>query len=503
MKRLRFYPISKTALLFVLLLACVVAYRFYVLDVFAFRFIDSDQAIMWLGTTDYAAGIFHEPRFYGQDYNTMLESLLAIPLYWCGVPLYLALPVITTLLTLLPFVLLAVLTFRKRSQAAGLLILLIPLLLPFEYDMMTSLPRGFVTGIAVSSACLAAVFYPDSRKALFFAGLFCVLGYSVNANAAIISLPCLLYLFVHNFRNRSFYIFCGTGIVAGAGIHLAIAGFYLLHPHYVVHSYVLTYESQFLLHGLSGMDKFFNPVAPIFWKNGFLVLPLFLLFAWLLYRKNNKAAALSFLLIPFMIIATLGLSKVHDGGPSAFFSLSRMYLGIPVLLALAVSFFPIRTAKWQIFILLHPVLLVVLKVQNTRDYIGGELKENGTFKITTVPKLRKRCDDLNRLAQQLDVELIVIGDHGYYDFYAYGCPACDEQFPRTLRPGSDRRAWRVADEENRVYDRLLIVDEQRKLHEEYGNVSAVAGTTDAYLVTGNAKPLRELLRAMKYPMRRY
>jgi hypothetical protein len=50
---------------------------------------------MWIGAADYAKGLFYEPRFYGQDYNTFLESLFALPYLYAGLPAYKALPMAT------------------------------------------------------------------------------------------------------------------------------------------------------------------------------------------------------------------------------------------------------------------------------------------------------------------------------------------------------------------------------------------------------------------------
>ena len=55
------------------------------LDQFGFRYVDDDQSIMWYGAVEMSQGRFHEPCFYGQNYNTMLEGFVAIPLLWSGI----------------------------------------------------------------------------------------------------------------------------------------------------------------------------------------------------------------------------------------------------------------------------------------------------------------------------------------------------------------------------------------------------------------------------------
>ena len=59
--------------------ALLVADRCLELLRFGFVFCDQDQAILWHGANEAVALRIHEPRWYGQDYNSMLESWLAAP----------------------------------------------------------------------------------------------------------------------------------------------------------------------------------------------------------------------------------------------------------------------------------------------------------------------------------------------------------------------------------------------------------------------------------------
>src|SRR5687767_13455783 len=97
----------KSVLLFYFLFLLVITERMIVLLKFGFVYTDSDQTIQWLGLKEYSQGIFHEPRFYGQAYNSMLEALFAVPFYKMGVPAHIILPIITSLLALLPYFIIA------------------------------------------------------------------------------------------------------------------------------------------------------------------------------------------------------------------------------------------------------------------------------------------------------------------------------------------------------------------------------------------------------------
>ena len=84
---------------------------------------------------------------------------MAVPLLKLGFSLHIALPLVTTMLTLLPFFVCSQWIFRKKSAIIGVFILSLPLLLPVEYDLITTIPRGFVTGVALSGSLAISVFY--------------------------------------------------------------------------------------------------------------------------------------------------------------------------------------------------------------------------------------------------------------------------------------------------------------------------------------------------------
>ena len=126
-------------LLFFAILCSILAYWYLILQSFGFEYTESDQAIMWQGLQDYSNGNFYEPRFYGQAYNSSLEAFCAVPLYKLGVSPHIALPFITSVFTLLPFIGISIYSYLKKNKFIALVILSIPLLMPIEYDMITTL----------------------------------------------------------------------------------------------------------------------------------------------------------------------------------------------------------------------------------------------------------------------------------------------------------------------------------------------------------------------------
>ena len=72
---------------------------------FLTKFIDEDQGIEWYAAREFLRGHFHEPCFFGQSYNSNVEGWLAAPFVAAGMSYSYAVPLVTVLLSVLPFVL--------------------------------------------------------------------------------------------------------------------------------------------------------------------------------------------------------------------------------------------------------------------------------------------------------------------------------------------------------------------------------------------------------------
>jgi hypothetical protein len=454
-------------LIYLILLGLILTFRILILIKFSFKYTDSDQTIMWLGLKNYANGAFYEPRFYGQSYNTMFEALLAIPLNLSNIPPFKALPIISSLLSILPFILISLLVFLKKSKIIGLIILSIPLLLPIEYSLITSLPRGFVTGIFFSSFGVLCIFYPKSKGSFFFSAFFSILAFSINSNSILLSLPYLFYLFLQNVSNKHYYFYSNLGVLIGFLIHFSLNYFYLLNPSYNLHKLDLSFSFKKLFLSFNKLDLFFNDVTPLFWSTGFLVLFMFILISFFLFRIKKYFEAIIVFFIPIFIIFTLGINKVHDGVNSIFFSYSRMYLSIPLLLAVSISFFSkITKIKYIYFFFLIPPFCFFYNLSILQKRINSNVDRNKNHVVSVVKTslLINECTKLKNLCAKYRIQLIVISNlRDYYDSFNYGCPACLKTFPNTLRPIYERRTWRLIEDEHKIYKNILIIDDANDL----------------------------------------
>lgn len=86
---------KRMRLLILALLLIVFIYRGYLLINYCAFYVDDDQALMWNGAAAMAHLCFPEPCFWGQNYGSMFEALIAAPFYWLGIPLNILLPLAT------------------------------------------------------------------------------------------------------------------------------------------------------------------------------------------------------------------------------------------------------------------------------------------------------------------------------------------------------------------------------------------------------------------------
>ena len=174
--------------------------------------IDNDQVVMWSGAKHFSQGLFYVPRYYGQDYNTMMEGLFAAPLIKLGVSVYYAVPIATHLIFLTPFLFTTFYLFKKQKKEQAILVLAILLCLPVGFDIMTSIPRGFVTGLFFTSLFVVSLLNPKNYRFILINTFLAYVGYLVSQNSVIVSAPFLFYLFLINYKDKKYYIYSVIGV---------------------------------------------------------------------------------------------------------------------------------------------------------------------------------------------------------------------------------------------------------------------------------------------------
>lgn len=483
-------------ILYAALLLAILIFRIHVLKLFAFKWTDGDQVLMWHAVKDFYEGYFYETRFYGQAYNTMLESLIAAPFFKSGVKINQLLPVITSILALFPYVLISLYVFVKKSGKLALLIISIPLILPSNFSFITSIPRGFVTGIFVSSFLILLIENKKSPASFFAAFFILMLSYTINPNSIFFSVPCILYLIINNYNNKVSYLPSAIGLLAGFGVHFLLNLFYQIHPNYNLHRYTMSYSFKNFWLGLQQMNFYFKDISIVFTHSGISIFIVFILISLILVKQKNKLKAMVVMSIPLMILLTFSMSKLHDALDSIFYSYSRMYLAVPTALGLAISYVEIKKNSWMVYIfLIIPFACFAFNEGNLEHKIDIETNtgKSHMVSIRKVKEVIEDCESLKRLALEKNVDLIVIGFDWRSTLSAYGCTACTDSFPKTLFPVYERRTWRMVEDENTIYQNILIIDEAKRIDTLLKNVENIEDKNNFYIIINNTYKTFDLL----------
>lgn len=424
-----------------LLILLLLVERIYNFIHFNLGIVDSDQPLFWLGATEMFHGHFHEPSVYGQSYNTFFESFIALPLIYFKIPTYIALPIVSnilTLLTILGFVNLAV---KHQNMQAGWILLAYFLSLPAEFMFITSMPRGFITGIFLAAT---GIFYLEksSTKRVWPGGI--LLGFSVilNPNALLLIAPYGLFKFKTWYHKKQLpELICAQILPAICMLGNSI--FYKEHPDYIIHpAPKLSYNINYLLSIFSetGAQKFYG-FGPFVYYAGPLIL-LLMLAVTLYAKRHNKSV---FYILLFILITTpllFGFSKIQDGEQSVFFPASRMFLALPFLLAFALIFLKPLQISLRLFKVVNFLILlwVIIKCQTISLRVERAGIENGN--IVVVERHDDLLGKLNQLisvAQKNHATQCIIGIRN--DFYTYGIPAVSDLKQQTIGAAYERRYW--------------------------------------------------------------
>ena len=221
-------------LVFIVLMVKVLLDRINTFFRFSIIYTDSDQTVLWQVSKDLMNGIFHGPCFYGQSYNPIIEPLFSLPFLLIGMEYSTALPLTTILMSTFPFVLLSIYLFRKVDPLVGTIPLIILLLLSLEFGMLTSISRGFVTGLFFAIPGFVLMAFHSTLLSRFIGGLLFGVGVYANPNC-ILLLP-LLLSFTTSFKESFWKMFIPAilGFCIGAFLIVINAWYYNLNPDLVI-----------------------------------------------------------------------------------------------------------------------------------------------------------------------------------------------------------------------------------------------------------------------------
>ena len=445
--------------------------RWRYLRTFGFVYTDGDQSTFWYQAWDVSRGIFREPCLYGQAYNVAVEAWVAAPLMVVGVPASVALPVVTVGLALLPFLVLAGFAWRRGVRWGAVMILLVPVALPVEYVVVSSLPRGFVNGIAVGAVGVALWVFGRGKWAFFFSGMFSAAGLGVNPSCAIVLLAAGVFALLTHWREWRFYLFSAMGAVVGAVVPLGVWLFYRWHPACEVYSPKVGMGFLWgLLRSSIGkremLDLFWGDLVPVVHRGWVMFLILGLMVGVLLVVRKWRGAV-AVMAAGVMTVMALGDERVHSAWANVFYPGTRMFLAVPVVWGLGMCWVDEGLGAWRgrggrvVAAVLRGVVIVGLGVcvlcRHTELLTSPSrfVTEAYLPPVERVDELQHDTAAVAAACEKYHADLVLLAPSAYTCLNDAG-PVLAGGKIETLYPWFERRSFRVGEERVRKHTAVIV-----------------------------------------------
>jgi hypothetical protein len=491
----------------VLATSILIADRCRTLAFFSFRYTDDDQTLMWYAAREFLAGRIHEPHFYGQSYNTMMEAALAAPLVGLGVPFHIALPLVTVALSCLPFVLFSYWLARAGDYWMPALVLLFPAALPLEYAMLSSMPRGWSPGPFLASVSIFLGMTAQSRRGWFAFGFLAIAAYWASPAALPLILPMGLCAFLRGIGDRRPLAWMVYGMALGALLHFASTTFYLLEPDYELHGPpTVGCRFQALLRGLGGLNRYLGPVSPF--RQGWLTLAALAVPSAVFLRLRKGSALVSVALALCVLVFALGTEAVRSAGETIFYHYGRAFLWVPLLIVIVWGLCEVEQRSWLGRPWARAVIPVILLLSAAYKHVCFNEDFQRLVGATTymvegvqVALVVQRSRQIESLAGPAGADLVVFEEH--QKALAYACEALARGNLKTLLSAYERRTWRYREEQGRQPERFLVCGfserELRHMRSHAEEVSVSLGVEGLALVRSPRYPVIRFLEASLIP----
>ena len=446
----RFYPAIVCFILFILALNV----RWRILYDFCFQITDCDQLLLWDAANDMHKGIFHEPCFYGQSYNPLVEPLFAQPFIFCGMPLRYAMPFVSWTFGFIPYLLFAWAFLKQKKYLSLAFTFAYMLWLPVEFHAIDSMPRGYVPACAFAAIGIYLAIFIKKESRFFWFSFLSIIAITVSQNCVFLIVPVGIYLWLDKIKNIKFYLHIIAGLMVAVPLPAYIYWFYHTHPSNIVHLIEYTFGFETFKDTLKEIQVYFNYLTPDA-KNKLLVVTFgYIVFAAICLVKKNFKAGIAILGGLAMLYFSFWFDKVEDGTDTLFFSSVRIFLGVPLALIIfsywAESSFIIKSYRGLLSFLILTFLLVVgiICSSERNRYFKSRLYrpicDTDVVSGRQVDSVVCYCNHLENLCQENHSTLVIL--ENLQDAADYMCPALNYPI-KTLRPSYERRTWDMKEED--------------------------------------------------------
>jgi hypothetical protein len=429
---------------------------------------DQDQTILWYAGRELLSGKVYEPNFFGQRYNTTFEAIPGALLHSAGLSWGTALPLATTLLVTLAWILLAATAFRLGQPLAALLALAAPLLMRVQYVLLFDAPRGVLAGDCAAALAMA-IGLAARRYQIRLCSLVAIGGLAIlwDYAAALAVIPVLAYVVCRDwprYRRRA-----GQTVFLFAAATVAPLAWYLFTVTWwnAHHSYLIYPAAASSLRWsvwvnnfdhLSAYVSYFAPaLAPVAGVAVFLLASGIVLVMVLAVRRRSLALLLS--TGSLLVLILLALTSTSAVEPGLYLAGSRILLPLPFavwFLCFAVS----DTAKGTgaAHLPAHRVqrrprtnyYVIAIVVLATISLIVTQITPTVGVSVANPTLLGTYCAAVTKIYRSTGAQLLATNNVND----AYGCAA--EDGLNTLIPSFDRRGWLIQASLREPIQRILV-----------------------------------------------
>lgn len=424
---------------------------------------------MWYGTAIFGHFQFPEPCFFGQSYGSMIESMLAVPLYWIKVPFSFALPIVTILLSIIPFFYLAYQAYRKGNIKICLAILFCYLAMSWKWDILTFVPRALIGGFAFSVIGMVWVNTENSRVKAFFGALLAYVGYIMTSSAiAVVGIGMLWFCLEIKKKKRN-VLPAAIGFMLGFLLERLVKGFYIKNVDYALHPELgMQFEVNTFISNFKNISNICADFTPLGTFGGWVFLAAVIsALVYLIVKKHNKILILSLAAVLGTLLM-LGFGKINDYmEESLLFSQLRMLLVVPYITILILYFIacepetktPALHFKTAGIFLIVFLCLTICKVATVEMQVRNQesVLYTDTFPVSKVTDVLQQGENVISTARKQEADVIVVNTGREIFGYALAAEYYGEfTFYNT---SYDRRTW--------VYHKLLKPDDYNVLFVDF------------------------------------
>ena len=433
---------------------------------FTSLYTDDDQLVFLNIAKDLCNGIIRTPCFWGQDYNLPIESWLAFPFIQAGMDIAAAVTLVSTIIGIMPILIGAYFLFYKIDKLTASIWLAFFLLLPFEYSVLITIPRGFTMGILLVSVAMYSYFASPTIgyiKGISILFLTCLGMYLVPNSVLLVGFVGVytFYYKLYSIDTKKIAISL-VGVLPVVALVVGIKYYYRLHPSYTIHHASYGWELASIVSNIKNARNWFLGFAPFIYQAGSSVAVMGI--GLLIYYYRQKSKMYNVLLLTSVAgFALLISNKLTDGTASVLYGYNRFFMAIPLIVYALISNLELWKNKMASTTLITiAVAFTGYKIVSIPSSIQKVIHDNsGIVDIVKLDNLHTDIVTITDYCKQQDIQWIVLGECNTtplnYAIDYWNIPAI-----HTIYPCYERRHW-IREKANTVKNqKLLLIDVPNK-----------------------------------------